>query len=77
MDGVKLFPHSCFAGVFPANLSDIFPWCSFYKGSQRAYLMKEELTAGAHGVEGRYPFLDPKVCAASLSRMRARTMLSF
>ena len=27
----------------------------------RNYLMKEELVAGAHGFEGRYPFLDPKV----------------
>ena len=63
MNGVRLFPHSCFAGVFPANLSTagFFPWCSFYKGTQRAYLMKEELVAGAHGVEGRYPFLDPAV----------------
>jgi hypothetical protein len=23
--------------------------------------MKEELVSGAHGIEGRYPFLDPKV----------------
>ena len=23
--------------------------------------MREELVSGAHGVEGRYPFLDPKV----------------
>ena len=23
--------------------------------------MKDELIAGAHGVEGRYPFLDPRV----------------
>ena len=28
---------------------------------QRAYLMKEELTGGAHGIETRYPFLDPRV----------------
>lgn len=52
---------SCFGGRFPANLSDIFPWCSFYLGSQRDFLMKEKLTSGAHGVEGRYPFLDPNV----------------
>ena len=88
IDGEPVFCHSCFRGVFPANLSDIFPWCSFYKarapsaslfsfesswllpepaltgsrvvlspachqGTQRNYLMKEELIAGAHGVEGR------------------------
>ena len=51
----------CFKGVFPANLSTIFPWCNFYQGSQRQYLMKEEFTSGTHGVEGRYPFLDPHV----------------
>jgi hypothetical protein len=60
-DGRRFYSHSCFGGVWPANLSTIFPWCSFYAGSQRAYLMKEELTGGAHGVEARYPFLDPKV----------------
>ena len=27
----------------------------------RDYLMKEELTAGAHGIESRYPFLDRRV----------------
>jgi len=52
---------SCFGGVFPKNLTDIFPWCSFYRGTLRAFLMKEELTGGAHGIETRYPFLDPRV----------------
>mmetsp|Transcript_6812 Transcript_6812/g.19044 ORF Transcript_6812/g.19044 Transcript_6812/m.19044 type:complete len:579 (+) Transcript_6812:61-1797(+) len=61
INGRRVFQHSCFGGRFPANLSDIFPWCSFYKGTQRAYLMKEELTGGAHGIESRYPFLDPLV----------------
>eukprot|EP00966_Prymnesium_polylepis_P002949 67332-Prymnesium_polylepis.1 len=63
MDGKAIYPHSCFRGVFPQNLSEngFFPWCSFYKGSQRAFLMKEELTSGTHGIEGRYPFLDPDV----------------
>lgn len=65
---VPLPRFSCFGGVWPANLSapgadgkPFFPWCSFYKHTQRAFLMKEELTAGVHGAEGRYPFLDPKV----------------
>lgn len=53
--------HSCFAGRFPTNLSSIFPWCSFYKGSMRDHLMKEELIGGTHGVETRYPFLDVDV----------------
>ena len=55
---------SCnFDGRFPANLSKIFTkrWRNFYGGLNRANLMREELTAGAHGVEGRYPFLDTEV----------------
>jgi len=60
IDGI---PHgtSCFRGKFPNSLNDIFPWCNFYKGSQRAFLMKEELVGGAHGIETRYPFLDVDV----------------
>lgn len=52
-----------FDGRFPANLSEIFPhvWVNFYEGAQRGNLMREELTAGARGVEGRYPFLDGDV----------------
>lgn len=61
INGQKIFRHSSFAGVFPANLSTVYPWRSFYKGTQRAYLMKEELTGGAWGIEARYPFLDPHV----------------
>ena len=56
--GQKLARHSSFGGRFPANLSSVFPWRSFFKGTQRAYLMKEEMVSGAHGLEGRYPFLD-------------------
>eukprot|EP01065_Artemidia_motanka_P025918 TRINITY_DN30857_c0_g1_i1.p1 TRINITY_DN30857_c0_g1~~TRINITY_DN30857_c0_g1_i1.p1 ORF type:complete len:569 (+),score=152.62 TRINITY_DN30857_c0_g1_i1:80-1786(+) len=50
-----------FEGRWPSNLSDIFPWRNFYQGVQRDYLMKEELVGGAHGIETRYPFLDPEV----------------
>lgn len=42
-------------GSFPDVLR---PWPNFFGGCQRAYLSKEEFVAGAHGVEGRYPFLD-------------------
>ena len=42
-DGRRIYPHSCFGGRWPADLAPIFPWCSFYGGSQRAFLMKEEL----------------------------------
>ena len=62
LNGTAMTPgSSCFGGVFPEHLEAIFPWCSFYLGSQRAFLMKEELTGGAHGIETRYPFLDPRV----------------
>lgn len=40
------------------ELSSVFPWLNFFLGTQRDYLAKEESTAGAHGVETRYPFLD-------------------
>lgn len=59
--GEKIYPHSNFGGLFPPQLADIFPWHSFFLGTQRDYLMKEELIAGTHGVEGRYPFLDRDV----------------
>lgn len=59
----KTIGLSCFGGLWPANLSapGFFPWCNFYYGSQRSFLTKEELVGGAHGIEARYPFLDPKV----------------
>ena len=50
IDGKAIYPHSCFNGRFPDDLTAnrFFPWCSFYDGSQRAFIMNEELTAGAH-----------------------------
>mmetsp|Transcript_35508 Transcript_35508/g.81983 ORF Transcript_35508/g.81983 Transcript_35508/m.81983 type:complete len:565 (+) Transcript_35508:36-1730(+) len=59
--GDKWCPQSSFGGLFPDNLSTIFPWAEFFLSTQRDYLHKEEHVAGAHGVEGRYPFLDPRV----------------
>eukprot|EP00756_Hemistasia_phaeocysticola_P049697 Hpha_TRINITY_DN2423_c0_g1::TRINITY_DN2423_c0_g1_i1::g.24703::m.24703/K01953/asnB, ASNS; asparagine synthase (glutamine-hydrolysing) len=53
---------SCsFQGKWPEDLRTIFPWRNFYQGVQRDYIMKEELVGGAHGIETRYPFLDPEV----------------
>ena len=49
---------STLQGVFP---QDLMPWPNFYGRCQRAYLAKEEYVAGAHGVESRYPFLDPRL----------------
>jgi asparagine synthetase B (glutamine-hydrolysing) len=56
--GKKIFSHSNFGGLFGDNLQSYFPWASFFGSTMRAYLMKEELVAGAFGIEGRYPFLD-------------------
>ena len=59
--------NSCFNGVFPENLNDIFPWKNFYGGTMKNYLMKEEHVCGAHGIEARYPYLDAKVVQEFLS----------
>ena len=60
-NGNKLTPHSSFGGRFPENLREVYPWYNFFGGTQRAYLMKEELVAGSYGIEARYPFLDVEV----------------
>lgn len=59
--GQKIYPHSNFGGLFPEDLSTIFPWNSFYGSSMESYLAKEEYISGAYGIEGRYPFLDKAV----------------
>jgi asparagine synthetase B (glutamine-hydrolysing) len=65
--GKRHYPHSNFGGLFPRDLSAIFPWASFYGSTQAAYLTKEEYIAGSFGLETRYPFLDKKVVQAFLS----------
>ena len=60
-NGYKIYPHSQFGGYFPEDLSDIFPWESFYEGTQIDYINKEECVAGTYGIETRYPFLDAKL----------------
>ena len=45
-------------GHFPKQLEPIFPWPMFYGGHMRNYLRQSDYVAGAHGMEGRYPFLD-------------------
>jgi asparagine synthetase B (glutamine-hydrolysing) len=69
-NGQKIIDHSGFGGKYPDDLSTIFPknseenrgqeskWYSFYEGTQKAYLAKEENISGLYGIEGRYPFLD-------------------
>lgn len=56
--GRKFFYHSEFGGLFPEDLTKLFPWKKFYGDTQRSYLFKEEYILGRHGLEGRYPYLD-------------------
>lgn len=66
-NGQKKFHHSNFGGLFPKNLSSIFPWASFYGSTMVSYLAKEEYIAGSYGIETRYPFLDRAVAQEFLS----------
>jgi len=65
--GVKKYQHSNFGGLFPDDLSTIFPWASFYGSSQETYIAKEEHVAGSFGIETRYPYLDKYVVQEFLS----------
>lgn len=60
-NGHKIYMHSNFGGKYPEDLSEIFPWNSFYGSSMESYLAKDEYVSGAYGIEGRYPFLDKMV----------------
>jgi len=60
-NGVKKYNHSNFGGLYPQDLTSIFPWPSFFNSSMESYLAKEEYVAGAYGIETRYPFLDVDV----------------
>jgi len=66
-NGTKFENRSNFGGKFPDDLASIFPWPSFYEGSQNALLMREEHVAGSFGIETRYPFLDKAAVQAFLS----------
>ena len=37
-------------GLFPEDLSTIFPWASFYGSTMVSYLAKEEYVAGSYGI---------------------------
>jgi asparagine synthetase B (glutamine-hydrolysing) len=65
--GTKFYYHSEFGGLFPDDLTSIFPWKKFYGDTQRSYLFKDEFVLGRHGIEGRYPFLDKQVVQEFLS----------
>jgi len=59
--GYDRYNYSTLKGIFPENLSEVFPWNNFFGGKQQAYLLKEESVSGACGIESRYPFLDKLV----------------
>lgn len=65
--GQKKYAHSNFGGLYPNDLSTIFPWPSFYGSSQETYIAKEEHVAGSYGLETRYPYLDKYVVQEFLS----------
>jgi asparagine synthetase B (glutamine-hydrolysing) len=60
-NGQSKYAHSNFGGLFPEDLTTIFPWPSFFKSSMESYLMKDEVVGGSYGMEVRYPFLDTKL----------------
>ena len=67
-NGRPIGPQSQFGGFWPddATLRKVFPWRNFYEGTQIEYLAKDEYISGLHGVEGRFPFLDPQVVQENL-----------
>lgn len=65
--GIKKYQHSNFGGLFPKDLTTVFPWSSFYGSSQETYIAKEEHVAGSFGIETRYPYLDKYVVQEFLS----------
>lgn len=63
----KIYKQSCFGGLFPKKLENIFPWCNFWDGTQIQYLNAQEYVAGSYGIETRYPFLDKYLVQEFLS----------
>lgn len=70
MNGKSIYSNSNFSGIFPDDLTKIFPktpnditckWYSFYNYTQSSFLGKEEYISGLYGIEGRYPYLDKDV----------------
>tara|TARA_B100000212_G_C27384449_1_gene538572 strand:- start:2857 stop:4188 length:1332 start_codon:yes stop_codon:yes gene_type:complete len=51
-------PFSSLKGIFPEDLSSVFPWENFFNGVQEEFIYKDEVVGGTYGIECRYPFLD-------------------
>jgi asparagine synthetase B (glutamine-hydrolysing) len=49
------------SGLYPNNLSDVFPWENFFNGLMECFIAKEENAGSLKGIEVRYPFLDREV----------------
>ncbi|CAE8611265.1 unnamed protein product [Polarella glacialis] len=52
---------SGFTGFYPDRLFEVFPWTNFFRGTNQVFMQTIEAACGAHGIESRYPFLDPAV----------------
>jgi len=52
------YSQSQLGGLFPDDLSSVFPYGNFYKGTMDAYIAKTEFIGRLYGVEARYPYLD-------------------
>ena len=66
---VRQAGHSQFGGYWPSDLQleRMFPWRNFYSGQNRNLIAKEEYVSGAHGIEGRWPFLARAVVQEGIS----------
>jgi len=61
INGKKRYKISNFSGIFPEDLSTIYPWHNFYNGTQVKFLNKEEHIARSWNVKTFYPYLDHDV----------------
>ena len=59
--GRPRYKQSQLGGYFPKNLSTVFPYGNFDKGTMDAYIAKTEFIGRLYGVEARYPYLDVDV----------------
>ena len=56
--GRQRYSQSQLGGYFPNNLSTVFPYGNFDKGTMDAYIAKTEFIGRLYGIEARYPYLD-------------------
>ena len=56
--GRQRYSQSQLGGLFPDDLSTVFPYGNFDKGTMDAYIAKTEFIGRLYGIEARYPYLD-------------------